>query len=284
MPINLFGEHGDTASDVDGTTDENDDNMDRFLLYAGASHVTGNNLGDFLGIDHGRELNSRVDYLVRWGSRSGVGYVPRETTINTQTSLQNNADKYNAMRIMDESGINVPRYTRDRQEALDEFGYPFLGRDESHARGEDIALILQEQDARFTENDFYVDYVPTEREYRMHVIGGEVVTVHEKRKRREAENHPYIRNSETGYIFMEPRETPPPNTLAIDSVGCLGLDFGAVDVIRAEDGDFYVLEVNTAPSLDEANLRRYGERLAEMMGLEQYPGMDNVELEEDGDD
>jgi hypothetical protein len=266
-----------------GSTVSGNEN-DVFLLYHGRSHVTGQRLGDFLGVPHGRETGPRADYLIRWGSRTGAGWRPRETVINSRASLNNNSDKLDAMRQLENAGIPVPPYTEDRDDFGDEIDYPLVGREEQHSRGEDINLILQWRDAYLTENDFFVKYIPTDLEYRMHVVNGDVVQIHEKRLRSEADNHPFIRNAETGWVFVEPRETPPPDQLAIDAVGALGLDFGAVDVIREEDtGDHYVLEVNTAPSLDEANLRRYGEAFAEATGIETYPGLDAVDFDEDDD-
>jgi hypothetical protein len=255
-----------------------------YLLYHGASHVTGNRLGDYLGIPHGRGCEQRYDYLIRWGSRSGAGYRPRETVINSQNALRDNSDKLNSLRVLADSGVPVPEWTTDRDEISEAFGYPALGRAENHTRGEDINLIMQWRDAYLTSgNDYFVEYIPTDYEYRAHVVNGEVIKWHEKRLRSEADNHPFIRNHETGWVFLNPREETPPDQLAIDAVGALGMDFGAVDMIRAEDGDHYVLEVNSAPSLDEANLERYGDALAEQVGIEPA-GLDAVEWDdEDGE-
>lgn len=225
-----------------------------------------------------------MDYLIRWGSRTGAGWRPRETVINSQSALQNNTDKFAALQQLESAGINVPDYTRSREDFGDEIEYPILGRQESHTRGQDINLILQWRDAYLTDNDFFVEYIPTDFEYRMHVVNGEVVCTHEKRLRSEASNHPFIRNAETGWVFLDPREEAPPDSLAIDAVGALGLDFGAVDIVREEGtGDHYVLEVNSAPSLDEANLRRYGDALAEQVGIEDYPGMEAVDWDEESE-
>lgn len=268
-----------------GNTVSNNQDSNAFLLYHGASHVTGERLGEYLGIPHGRNTDGRKDYLIRWGSRRGAGWRPRETVINSRSALENNTDKLDALRQLDNGGIPVPNFTEDRDEFGDTIDYPILGRETDHARGEDINLILQWRDAYLTDNDFFVEYVPTDFEYRMHVVNGEVVQVHEKRLRSEEDNHPFIRNAETGWIFLEPREEPPPDNLAIDAVGCLGLDFGAVDVVREEGtGDHYVLEVNSAPSLDEANLQRYGDAFADAIGLDDYPGLEAVDFDEDDEE
>jgi glutathione synthase/RimK-type ligase-like ATP-grasp enzyme len=44
-----------------------------------------------------------------------------------------------------------------------------------------------------------------------------------------------------------------------DSALALGLDFGAVDIIQDDGGNFYVLEVNTAPGLEGQTIKSYAE-------------------------
>lgn len=256
---------------------------DVFLLYHDTTDVTGEKLGQYLGCDHGKRVSAdEYDTLIRWGSRVRVNASAQ--VVNESNAIRQANKKYQALERLADNGVNVPRHTQDSSKVGpsddDYITYPALGRASSHARGTDIELILQQRDIYLTDNHHYVDYIPTELEYRMHVFDGEIVKIHEKRKRREADNHPYIRNNETGYVFLNPREEPPDESLAINAVETLGLDFGAVDVIRAEEsGEEYVLEVNTAPSLDENNLRRYGDAFADEFGITPA-GMDSVEFEE----
>lgn len=251
------------------------ENDDVFLLYSNKSCVTGRNLARYLGVPHGKSCDERYDRVVRWGSSRGVSYIPNVETINTKAATERTTDKLEAMRRFRDAGVEIPPFSTHTED----LEYPILGRSRNHTQGNDINLILQDRDRRLTDNDFYVEYVPTELEYRAHVMNGEVFKVHEKRLRHEADNHPYIRNAETGWVFVNPREDPPDENLATAAVGSLGLDFGAVDIIRGEDGTEYVLEVNTAPSCDEANLERYGENLAQRLELDEYPGMDHPDIE-----
>lgn len=264
--------------DITGTTRQENDNA--FLLYHAASHVTGERLGDYLGVPHGRGPpadRNHFDYLIRWGHR-GSGPRSGNSPLNPRSAIRNASDKYQTLEALDNSGINVPEFSRD----MDDLEYPILGRKENGARGEDLVLILQQFDDQVTSSDFYTEYIPTEREYRAHVIDGEVVQMYEKRLRHEADVSPtHIRNSENGWVFLQPREEAPPESVMLDAVGSLGLDFGAVDCIRGEDGEFYVLEVNTAPSLDEANLRRFGDRFAELCNVNSVAGMEAVDWDDD---
>ena len=52
------------------------------------------------------------------------------------------------------------------------------------------------------------------------------------------------------------------DTLAINAIRALHLDFGAVDIIYNErENQFYVLEVNTAPGLEGTTLQKYTESI-----------------------
>ena len=61
--------------------------------------------------------------------------------------------------------------------------------------------------------------------------------------------------------------TPDPvrDTIAVNAVKALGLDFGAVDIIYNEkENQYYVLEVNTAPGLEGTTLIKYAERFSKL--------------------
>ena len=69
-----------------------------------------------------------------------------------------------------------------------------------------------------------------------------------------------IRNHSNGWVYARSDVAIPDMLcpIAIQAVNLLDLDFGAVDIIYKDD-EFYVLEVNTAPSLTSNSdiLERY---------------------------
>jgi hypothetical protein len=102
------------------------------------------------------------------------------------------------------------------------------------------------------------------REYRVHVFQGVVIDLVAKCKRNgDTETGDYIRNHSRGYIFARNSVKIPDSvrsnlsSLAVSTISALGLDFGAVDIIRSTENKLYVLEVNTAPGLDGTTLRAY---------------------------
>lgn len=251
-----------------------------FMLYCNSSAPTGRKLAEEIGVDdHGKECSKRVDWLIRWGTTKGVRFIPEQGVINSKSSLEDNVNKLRSLRLMKEAGVPVPNFSTDPENLC----FPMLGRSTRHSQGSDINLLLQPRDVFLTDNDFYVEYLPTKLEYRFHVICGELVKVHEKRLRREEDNHPYIRNAETGWVFCNPDSELPDRRIANDALDALDMDFGALDIIKLDKEaldrgysgtetpdldaghDSLVLEVNSAPSLDENNLQRYVERFEDVI-------------------
>lgn len=95
-------------------------------------------------------------------------------------------------------------------------------------------------------------------EYRVHVFNGEVILYQKKSRRRDEDGNVAtpdgeeadVRNLASNWVYRTGnlRRTERVEQLAISAIAALGLDFGAVDIIRNNDS-FYVLEINTAPGL-----------------------------------
>lgn len=92
----------------------------------------------------------------------------------------------------------------------------------------------------------FTKFVPSEREYRVHVVDGQAICVH----RKVSGTDETIRNTSNGWHFR--RVTSYPSQLiqpAIDTVRELGLDFAAVDMLW-DGNQAWVLETNTSPGID----------------------------------
>lgn len=244
-----------------------------FFAYHRRSKPTGELLAAMLQLPHGLDFiphPSENDTLIRWGSRIN-SYMDDEfsTVVNNCEALALCSDKIAATEAMDIAGINVPEYSDDPFALIEQFGYPLLGRKRHHARGTDIKLILQERDLR-RPCDYYVRYIPTNREYRVHVVAGEVIRIQGKYLDIRAQQVPWMRNYATGYRFRTPRMRLREDRLeaSVAAVKSLGLDFGAVDLIVADDGSCYVLEVNTAPSCSPLTLGAYATALHKHFNLD----------------
>jgi glutathione synthase/RimK-type ligase-like ATP-grasp enzyme len=263
-----------------------------YFSYHKKSRPTGEILADVLGIDHGidppENLYGDIN-LIRWGNRRNPS-VDRtyELVLNNAESIGKASDKFNSLHIMAENGINVPIPVEgdDFDDLIEQFGYPIIGRQFHHARGTDINLILQKRDFRRVKSDYYIPYIPTNREYRIHVVRDKVIRVQGKYLDFPEQSVPHIRNYATGYRFRTPNIKLKSDRLeaAIKAVSSLGLDFGAVDLIIADDGQYYILEVNTAPSCSRATGEAYIKEFANLLGVDNgqisLQSLANLEAEE----
>lgn len=226
-----------------------------------------------LGILGGREpsLHTTKDSLIRWGNRVDEWCDEEyEIVLNPAKAIKLASNKLESLYVMHEAGVEVPYASEDFYDVLNECGYPILGRKFRHSKGTDIKLILQKRDVRAGESDYFIPYIPTNREYRLHVVRDKVIRIQGKYLDFPEESVPHIRNHANGYRFRTPnlRLRPERIQATITAVSSLGLDFGAVDLIIAEDGVYKVLEVNTAPSCSKLTGKKYVEEFANLLGVD----------------
>jgi glutathione synthase/RimK-type ligase-like ATP-grasp enzyme len=111
----------------------------------------------------------------------------------------------------------------------------------------------------------YVEYVPKQDEYRIHVFNNEVIATQRKARRHDVENPNWkIRNHANGFVFARDGVVAPPLVLeqSIMAVAALGLDFGGVDVVFNRNRNMaYVLEVNSACGLEGQTVNDYANAL-----------------------
>lgn len=248
-----------------------------FLLYAGCTQNPGRLLGNALGIPHGRRADmpdERFDYVIRYGCRARIRYIPTVRTLNKMSAIGANTNKYNSLQLMQAAGIPVPSFNTT-PEGLD---YPMLGRVSNHMRGRGITLFLQPNDVQFMEHQstHYMEYVPKEKEWRVHVVNGRILCILEKVPQSEEYNQ--LTCSHTGWLYRSLMESDPRLAIAISAIEAIGLDFGAVDIILSTDGQVYVLEVNTAPGFFEETmtLRLYAEAFRNWINIPVREGENNA--------
>ena len=150
-----------------------------------------------------------------------------------------------AQRILDEAGL---------EEASDEL--------------DEVYNQIAEDIPDLPDAPLYTLGVQNHGEYRVHVFGGEVILYQKKSRRVDEDGNVVspdgeeadVRNLASNWVYRTGnlRRLDRVEELAVNAIQSLGLDFGAVDIIKDENGVVYVLEVNTAPGLgNEATLDAY---------------------------
>lgn len=232
--------------------------MGNFLLHNNSSAPTGPNLARLLGIPCGQQLTTEVDILVRWGTSAAIDVQPA-AVLNTSEAILNAVDKRHSLRLFIESGV-PSLFPTSWPGSL-----PAIGRRRQHQEGRGFWLCLQEADvihALREGADYFVPYIPTKDEYRVHVLMGQVLFMQRKAlKRPKGPLWLWLRNVKTGWSLDRCDMVSPIAEVGVAAVRALGLDFGAVDVLEADDRSLYVLEVNTAPRLRGEKLDIWAEAL-----------------------
>lgn len=135
-------------------------------------------------------------------------------------------------------------------------GEVWFGRKLSHTQGKDIMVVLQPEEIAWriaAGAAYFTRFIPVAREFRVWAYRRRHMATYEKVMAHPEEYSRVGRSAHQGFAFrlvpseVVPREAVRQGTLSVDA---LDLDYGAVDIIQSLDGEFYVLEVNTAPGIE----------------------------------
>jgi glutathione synthase/RimK-type ligase-like ATP-grasp enzyme len=212
------------------------------------------------------------DTVINWGcsAENFERDIYADVFLNWPESVSLAANKLKTFKAFKEfpGGVPAPRWTESRVEASRWLAEGVCKTVVCRTKltghsGEGIVLADKVEDV--VEAPLYTAYVAKDQEYRIHVNQGVVFHVQRKARNKavpDAEVNWKIRNHGNGFIFAHIGVDVPENTkqAAICAVMALGLDFGAVDIIQGKDGNWYVLEVNTACGLEGTTLEKYVEQ------------------------
>ncbi len=220
------------------------------------------------------------DSLIRWGTtrkeeKDDSFIRAGGKVLNSAHAIMRNTNKLNSIKIFKKAGLNTARVFENKRD-IDRF--PVLGRDRNHHGGLDIVIIEGNNNLRLNDfnkiptKDYYVEFIPSKVEYRVHVFDGEVIRVTKKvfkghdRDGKPVTSKGSIKNDTYGWGmsnididgFKEEYQEH-----AIRAVKAIGLNFGAVDMlIGANDNKPYILEVNSSPRLNTIGLDIYSKKIS----------------------
>lgn len=195
--------------------------------------------------------------------------------LNRANSIRRVLNKGRCLQYLRDNEIRTPEIFF-RREDVDIF--PVMGRKKAyHSHGKWIRRIPNRRALRRAGyRDHYTEFIRG-TELRVHVIGNTIVRL-SKKIPRENGYHKFIRSGSRGWRFIDLDQEL--NWIRIDmddlkkqcvnAMKILELDFGAIDVILENSSYLpYILEVNTAPSLNRHGRRLYEQELRNMLELPQ---------------
>ena len=234
-------------------------------------------LGAALGVKRIKHENSKFrgtpgKTVINWGSSE----LPPEVTmgatiINKPEAIRRATNKLVFFQTCADAGApRIPEFTTSRDTVREWLasGRKVVARTILNGHSGLGIVILEGEGVDIPAAPLYTVYVPKKEEWRVHVMAfdGELTVIDMQRKIRDPEFAGVpdwnVRSHANGFIFA--REVAPPNpdiiTQAIKALEVSGLNFGAVDVIwNQQNGQAYVLEINTAPGLVGTTITSYAD-------------------------
>lgn len=215
--------------------------------------------------------------VINWGATKVPDGVNKCVVVNHPERVAIACNKLETYRVAEEEGL-CPAHTTNKIVAKDWLNnYDIVERHTLTGMGGDGIRIVEKGDfdSLSDEAKVYCLYVPKKAEFRVHVIGGKVVDVQRKSRRRDVPDDQVnwkVRNHANGFIYARGEDLgvvpDQVRSVALRTVELIGLDFGAVDVIYNESKDIaYVLEVNTAPGLSGETVDIYKRGFEELLNI-----------------
>jgi glutathione synthase/RimK-type ligase-like ATP-grasp enzyme len=212
--------------------------------------------------------------VINWGASQLSEQVARCRIINPVEAVRAAGNKLTTFQKLKAAGVSTPPWSGDREWAIGELekGLTVVARKVLNGHSGN-GIEIMEKGLDFVDAPLYTTYIPKDREYRLHIVRGEVVDVQRKVKdptrdvkdwkvRSHDNGFIFVRNNDEGRSYKEIVE-PAVRDNAIAAVRALGLDFGACDVIyNAKRKQAYVLEVNCAPGLEGETVNTYARALS----------------------
>ena len=239
-------------------------------------------LANKLGVLRIRHTNSRFKggedkVVINWGSSNLPAEALKGTALNLPeaVAIASNKlkffaemEKYNNS-VTEDQKIRVPPHFTSQEEALETLlngKRVFVRHKVTGHSGEGIEVLKGA--VIVPKAPLYVQGIPKDQEYRVHVVNGETFVQRKARRKTlpDGEVNWAVRNHKNGFIFANDVGNvgdvdQSVINIAKNTVKILGLDFGAVDIVtQRKTGLPYVLEVNTACGLSGKTLEFYTEQ------------------------
>jgi len=210
------------------------------------------------------------DIIVNWGTIPNVGILAhtKHRSLNPGCSVRKAVNKLSTFETLSKYNISTVPWTTNKAMAkiwLND-GKTVIAR-KTLTGHEGAGIIIIEPGYKLVEAPLYTLYIKSAREFRVHATPYGVIDTQWKVRDPKREVVDWkVRSYKNGFIFQ--RKNIKPNAkrdlLAVKAIQALGLDFGGLDIIEDKKGDFYVLEVNTAPGIEGTTVEFYAKALKEL--------------------
>jgi len=207
------------------------------------------------------------DLIINWGG-ADCPFRGRNVA-NQPDAITDASNKLKCFQLMKQADVSVPDFWTNREDIPND-AFPIVCRTTLTGHS-GAGIVMAENRADLVRAPLYTRYVKKKHEYRVHVLrtregNTSIITVQRKAKRNGVNGDFKIRNLANGFVYVLSEFTPQPVLdEAVKALLSTALAFGAVDVIWNEHQQkAYVLEINTAPGLEERTAEAYAEAFKEI--------------------
>jgi len=245
---------------------------------SGGARLLADYLDAYLIRHEGSRYKGRPNKVViNWGASTLPDEVHKSSVLNGSQRVAFMTDKLKFFQLC-KNAWRQPNFTtqRDVAETWRRSGFDVVARTilQGHSGAGIVLYSPDRPNDPVGEAPLYVKYIPKKYEYRVHCVrigtGAETFIQRKARARDVPDNEVnwQIRNLAGGFVYVLCDDAPEDVvTQAQKAFIKTGLDFGAVDVIWNEKrGKGYVLEINTAPGLEERTAGFYAAALQRRAG------------------
>lgn len=208
------------------------------------------------------------DLVINWGGQD-CPFTGRGVA-NQPNAIEPAANKLKCFNLMKEGGVSIPPYWT-RKEDIPNDAFPIMCRTTLTGHS-GAGIVVAERRDQLVNAPLYTQYLKKKHEYRVHALrapgkGTSIIVCQRKAKKNGVNDANFmIRNLENGFVYVI-EEAPPAcvRDEAFKALESTGLAFGAVDVIYNErQNKAYVLEINTAPGLEDRTAQAYARAFREI--------------------
>lgn len=198
---------------------------------------------------------------------------PDRVQINLPQAIRNAANKRLMKECFTRAEVKTAKWSHAQKGDLE---FPIVAKHIMGSRGTGVYLLKDASEYRSftmlreTRQDapsfIYEQFKGYSREYRLHVTeDGCFYSCRKMRTRATVERWKFSDNTvwilESNPAFDKPSTWPQIEAECVKALKSCGLDFGACDVKVANDGRFFVIEINSAPGLEPHTLAAYQQML-----------------------
>lgn len=151
--------------------------MNIYVMYSGATDVTGEAIKQSLKAEGGQELPKKpYDIFIGWGAKTKTAVkIQAKHILNHPDNIRSNRNKFEALKKLSKAGITVGNFVEaSTTEVAAKLKLPVVGRTNYHQSGKNFWLCLsmtQVKEAIAEGAQYFQEYLPITQEYRMHVFG-----------------------------------------------------------------------------------------------------------------